>query len=59
MNYEVLDDIREMGKSRLKVKHNCGAVFWVYSWSFAGCGKRCPECGEHLSWANKATLEAR
>jgi len=50
MNYEVLDEIREMGKSRLKVRHSCGEVFWVYSWSFAGSGKKCPRCGEHLRY---------
>lgn len=22
----------------------CGAVFGVYTWSFAGSGKKCPKC---------------
>ena len=35
----------------------CGRTVRVYVWSFAGCGKRCPDCGAFHSYYGYSYLE--
>lgn len=44
--YSVLGYYPEFGKTQMEIKCPwCGFIFYVYVWSFAGCGKRCLGCG--------------
>jgi len=37
---------RANGKSQVQIKcPYCGTLVWAYSFSFGGCGKKCPKCG--------------
>jgi hypothetical protein len=51
--------ISEIGKRRSRVECPfCLAVFWVFHWSLAGGGKKCPHCGAmHASFGLAYPLE--
>lgn len=54
---EIIDTASEMGRTRDQVRCSCGAVMWLFRWSWAGHGKvRCKSC---RSWIDYGTLEVR
>jgi len=50
-NFTVIQEISEHGRSQTKIQCPfCDEKFWVYNWSFAGSGKKCPGCKSHHSY---------
>lgn len=56
--YELKDSQRvSLGKIVLTIMcEDCGEPQEVYLWSFAGCGKRCDECGKVIAYRKRLEL---